>query len=103
MCERHFDQSQILTYWEHTINGQVHQIQREKPKIKADAIPYLHLPGTADVPRVAATEPSPKRAQKEPKKRKQNLSNLNQKVKIEMAFQLIFDEKEIHFGFLVHK
>lgn len=73
MCERHFDESQILTHWEHIINGAVEKIEREKPKIKANAIPYLNLPDTQDV----AQSASQKRTHKEPKKRKQNLNNLS--------------------------
>lgn len=70
VCERHFDRSQILTHWEHIIKGEIHQIEREKPKIKADAIPYLNLPDTEDAPH----NTQQKRPHKEPKKRKQNLS-----------------------------
>lgn len=78
VCERHFDRSQILTHWEHIIEGKVHQLEREKPKIKGNAIPYLNLPETDDV-----TLSSPqKRAHKEPKKRKQNLTNLNHNDKV---------------------
>lgn len=73
MCERHFDKTQILTHWEHIIKGEVFQIEREKPKIKANAIPYLNLPDTEAV----AQSASQKRTHKEPKKRKQNLTNLN--------------------------
>lgn len=78
MCERHFDKTQILTHWEHIIKGEVHQIEREKPKIKADAIPYLNLPVSYD----ASQSVSQKRTHKEPKKRKQNLSNSNQNEKV---------------------
>lgn len=80
VCERHFDGNQILTHWEHIINGEVHQIEREKPKIKADAIPYLNLPNTED-----AVLPQ-KRSHKEPKKRKQNLTNVNHKDKVKLKF-----------------
>lgn len=76
VCERHFDRTQILTHWEHIIKGVIHQIEREKPKIKADAIPYLNLPDTED-----AVHPQ-KRTHKEPKKRKQNLTNANHKEKV---------------------
>ena len=78
VCERHFDREQILTHWNHIIKGEIHQIEREKPKIKSDAVPYLNLPETED-----AVQTSPqKRTQKEPKKRKQNLTNLNHKDKV---------------------
>lgn len=86
MCERHFDRSQILTHWEHIINGVVHQLEREKPKIKGDAIPYLNLPETEAV--VLSTPQ--KRAHKEPKKRKQNLTNLNQNVKVNKNLFILF-------------
>lgn len=90
MCERHFDKTQILTHWEHIIKGEVHQIEREKPKIQANAIPYLHLPGTADVAQSSA--PSQKRTHKEPKKRKQNLNNSNQSEKVRQN-TIVFDSK----------
>lgn len=71
VCERHFDRDQILTHWEHLINGEVAVLEREKPKIKANAIPHLNLPDTEDVAQITAQ----KRTHKEPKKRKQNLTN----------------------------
>lgn len=80
VCERHFDRSQILTHWEHIIKGEVHQIEREKPKIRADAIPYLNLPDTEDAAHAQ------KRPHKEPKKRKQNLSNANHRGKVKSSF-----------------
>lgn len=44
VCERHFDRSQILTHWDHVIEGKLYQLEREKPKIKPSAVPYLNLP-----------------------------------------------------------
>lgn len=72
MCERHFDKNQILTHWDHIIDGKLCQLEREKPKIKSDAVPYLNLPETENV--TATT--NKKRGSKhkpEQKKRKQNL------------------------------
>lgn len=77
VCERHFDRNQILTHWEHIIDGKVCQLEREKPKIKSDAVPFLNLPdmfylASAGKKRGAKTKP-------EPKKRKQNLHNISDK------------------------
>lgn len=81
VCERHFDRSQILTHWDHIIEGELCQLEREKPKIKPDAVPYLNLPETEN----ETAAPNKKRTTKnrsEPKKRKQNLSNLGQQGKV---------------------
>lgn len=43
ICERHFLVADIQTTWDHIINGKVHQIERGKPKLKANAIPILNL------------------------------------------------------------
>lgn len=44
VCERHFEKDQILTHWDHKIGGNIVQLQRDKPKLKPDAIPTLNLP-----------------------------------------------------------
>lgn len=43
VCERHFTTDQIITHWEHVIDGKLCQLEREKPKIKVDAIPTQYL------------------------------------------------------------
>lgn len=43
ICERHFTNDQILTHWEHIIDGKLVQLQREKPRLKDNAIPQLNL------------------------------------------------------------
>lgn len=43
VCERHFTADQIITHWEHVIDGKLCQLEREKPKIKVDAIPTKFL------------------------------------------------------------
>lgn len=82
VCERHFDKGQILTHWEHIIDGKLCQLEREKPKIRPDAIPYLNLPEADDLIGIS----NRKRTPKEPKKRKQNLSNSNHKDKVSDTF-----------------
>jgi hypothetical protein len=47
VCERHFDESDIVQFWESNINGQVHLTPRDKPKLRENAIPSKNLP-TAD-------------------------------------------------------
>lgn len=44
VCERHFEKDQILTHWDHIIDGVVVQLQRDKPKLMPTAIPTLNLP-----------------------------------------------------------
>lgn len=47
VCERHFDEADIVQFWESTINGQKHLTPRDKPKLRENAIPCKNLP-TAD-------------------------------------------------------
>lgn len=44
ICERHFTKDQIVTHWDHFIDGANVQLQRDKPKLKATAIPTENLP-----------------------------------------------------------
>lgn len=78
VCERHFDRSQILTHWEHIIDGKLCQLEREKPKIRANAIPYLNLPETEDLAQIV----NKKRGPKEARKRKQNLNTSDNSEKV---------------------
>lgn len=43
ICERHFTKDQILTHWDHVIDGKLVQLEREKPRLKDNAIPLLNL------------------------------------------------------------
>lgn len=43
ICERHFTKDQILTHWDHVIDGKLVQLEREKPRLKDNAIPQLNL------------------------------------------------------------
>lgn len=43
ICDRHFTKDQILTHWDHIIDGKCVQLEREKPKLKFGAIPELNL------------------------------------------------------------
>lgn len=71
VCERHFDETQILTHWEHIINGKVCQLKREKPKIKSNAVPYLNLPDTDS----SATTTRKRETKVKPEPRKRKLNN----------------------------
>ncbi|XP_055300746.1 uncharacterized protein LOC129567660 [Sitodiplosis mosellana] len=73
VCERHFDRTQILTHWEHIIDGKVCQLEREKPKIKSNAVPYLNLPDTFYLATTAKKREA--KVKPEPRKRKQNHTN----------------------------
>lgn len=46
LCERHFATEDIITTWEHIINGKKCVLERAKPKLKDSAIPKYFL----DVP-----------------------------------------------------
>lgn len=43
VCERHFEPSDIIEYWENNINGVIHRTKRDKPKLRENAVPSLHL------------------------------------------------------------
>jgi hypothetical protein len=49
VCERHFLKEDIITSWEHVINGVVTTLEREKPMLKSNAIPQLNLPDDTQV------------------------------------------------------
>lgn len=44
VCERHFEEKDIIQYWQANINGQIHLTPRDKPKLRENAIPTLNLP-----------------------------------------------------------
>ena len=44
VCERHFESTHIIEYWENKINGIVHKTKREKPKLAQTAVPTLNIP-----------------------------------------------------------
>ena len=55
VCERHFHKDDIITSWEHTINGVVTTLERMKPMLKANAIPLLNFPAANDIVRIYST------------------------------------------------
>lgn len=67
ICERHFDQSQIITHWDYMINGKLCKLERDKPKLESQAVPYLNLPDVATTvisPVKNETDNSPSTARK---------------------------------------
>lgn len=44
VCERHFNEEDIIQYWEANIKGQIHLTPRDKPKLRENAIPCKNLP-----------------------------------------------------------
>jgi hypothetical protein len=44
VCERHFEPDNIIEFWENNINGEIHRTPRDKPKLRENALPSLHLP-----------------------------------------------------------
>lgn len=43
VCERHFQKNDILTTWDHNINGFLHKLERGKAKLKPNSVPCLNL------------------------------------------------------------
>lgn len=43
ICQHHFDPKDIDTHWEHLIKGEVHSIERIKPRLQPYAVPSLLL------------------------------------------------------------
>lgn len=43
VCERHFLKHDILTTWDHNINGVLHKLERGKAKLKPNSVPCLNL------------------------------------------------------------
>jgi hypothetical protein len=43
VCERHFNENDIIEFWESRINGQIHRTPRDKPKLRESAIPVKNL------------------------------------------------------------
>lgn len=82
VCERHFEKNQILTHWDHIIDGKLCQLEREKPKIKFDAVPHLNLPETETV-LATINKKRGLKPKMEQRKRKQTIKyDRNEKVKI---------------------
>lgn len=59
VCERHFQKHQIITHWNHVIDGKLCQLKRDKPKIQQDAIPLLNLPTNKTYPTAVIKELNP--------------------------------------------
>lgn len=72
VCERHFDEADIVQFWESTINGQVHLTPRDKPKLRENAVPCKNLPTADEIPLKPEEEML--------KKRKEKVQILSQKI-----------------------
>lgn len=44
VCERHFHKEDIITTYDHIIEGQMFQMERGRARLKTNAIPCLNLP-----------------------------------------------------------
>lgn len=64
VCERHFQENDIIQFWEANINGQMHLTPRDKPKLRENAVPCLNLPSKDDFPATPEEEMLKKRNQK---------------------------------------
>lgn len=71
VCERHFDEADIVQFWESTINGQVHLTKRDKPKLRENAVPSKNLP---------SADESPLKPQEEQNKRSGRAKILSQQI-----------------------
>lgn len=49
VCERHFQQSDVIRNFEQVINGEVFKLERGRARLKPNAIPYLNLPSDEDI------------------------------------------------------
>lgn len=84
VCERHFDKTQILTHWNHLINGQVYQLEREKPKIEPSAIPCLNLSEYSAAAVETNTRRKPRRTNNK-KRKSQNVAKVNQNSSLQFS------------------
>lgn len=64
VCERHFQETDIIQFWEANINGQMHLTPRDKPKLRENAVPSLNLPSKDDFPEPPEEEMLKKRNHK---------------------------------------
>lgn len=79
VCERHFEEADIIQFWEANINGKVHLTPRDKPKLREDAIPSKNLPKREDFVPISD---SPKNVPKNDllKKRSEKIEILSNKI-----------------------
>lgn len=68
ICERHFKENDISTTWEHIINGELHKIDRDKPKLNPKAVPSYNLPD----PSLTNEEEKPRKTRKRTKTQQQH-------------------------------
>lgn len=45
VCERHFHEEDIKSFWEINIKGEIHRTSRDRPRLNEKAIPTLNLEG----------------------------------------------------------
>lgn len=43
VCERHFNENDIIEFWESNINGRIHLTPRDKPKLRDSVVPCRNL------------------------------------------------------------
>lgn len=43
VCERHFQEDELVLYWENTVRGKLVRTQRDKPTLKGNVVPSVNL------------------------------------------------------------
>lgn len=61
VCERHFNVEDIQKTWDHIINGELHQLLRDKPKLKENAVPSLNLNNSPEISTLNTSAPIKRR------------------------------------------
>lgn len=49
VCQRHFNEDDIIQFWEVNINGKTHLTPRDKPKLRENAVPCKNIPNINEV------------------------------------------------------
>lgn len=76
VCERHFEKNDILTTWDHNINGVLHKLERGKAKLKPKSVPCLKLDDKSNMISPNIARNSRNNVRQEFRKRKPDLINL---------------------------
>lgn len=82
VCERHFQKNDILTTWDHNINGVLHKLERGKAKLKPNSVPCLNLDDKSNMISPAIPRNSRNNVRQEIRKRTPDLINLVGHVRI---------------------
>lgn len=76
VCERHFKKNDILTTWDHNINGVLHKLERGKAKLKPNSVPCMNLDDKSNMISPTMPRNSRNNVRQEIRKRTPDLINL---------------------------